>query len=183
MADKKVPKKEVPRKRGMSFEPQTIGTDGEGKHVVLDDNPYIALHSASHGWLFYCPRDNEYYASDTDNPMPRDLFEKKFLPYLRWAYDKFETEEVEVADPADLRGIRKIKVERLMSTFPPTPENIAAIREGIVKSALQAGADVDMKEIWAKTSPTELVLTEKDSMILDNASTAERLLRKINKSF
>jgi hypothetical protein len=182
MSDKS-PKREVPRKKGMSFEPQTIGTDGEGKHVVIDDNPYIALNSASHGWLYYCPRDNAYYASDTDNPMPDDLFSQKFLPQLRWNFDKFEEDEVEVVDPMDQRGIRKIKVERLTSTFPPTPANIAAVREGMIKSALAAGATPDMQEIWAKTSPTHLELTDKDKLILDSASPSERLLRKINKSF
>ena len=158
------------KKKGMSFEPEVIGSGDEGEHIILDSNPYVMLNSISQGTIYYCPRDNKYYLSESEEPCPEELFKEKFLPYLRWDYDVFET--------ATLKDGSTKKV----SIFPPSPENIAKKRADLIQEAVDNAETPDMEAIIEATTPKELRLNDTYEKLIDQASPDERMARRINRS-
>lgn len=178
MSEKKAEKKY--NKTGFSFEPEIIGSDPEGKHIILDANHYIMLGSASQGQVFYCPKENKYYAGEGSQPINEKRFKEHFLPYLRWDHDQL----VEITVPGtDKNGkAATLPTGCYRSEFPPTPENISAKRAELIQAAVSRSETPDMAEIYASTAPRELLSNEKFMAELDDAPADIRLARRINKA-
>lgn len=175
-------KREVEKQVGFSFNPEVLGADAEGHHIVLDANHCVILGSVTQGTVYYSPRDNKYYGGVGSKELDRDIFEKKILPYLRWDYDQLE-EEVLVTERPDEKGAMvsvPLKTGRIISKFPPTPENIKAKRDEYIKAALTNGEQPDLKKLYNKTSPNRLLNNEEYEAKMDRANPTERLLRRYN---
>jgi hypothetical protein len=175
-------KKEPEEKLGFSFEPETLGLDGEGKFVVTSANHYTLLMTASLGSLAYTAKDNKYWLAP-DKECPRDLLESKFLPYLRWKFDVLEDEIVpSEREDASGRAVKvSLKTGRKISKFPPTPENISAKRSEMLAAAFKAGKTADQAKIYAETSPVEMLEHEDFDALLDKSNLMQRLARRINR--
>lgn len=146
-----------------SFQPDSIGKDADGTHKVDNANSYVMLQSQTQGVLFYTPLTNKYWIAP-EKECPKELFEKKFLPYLRWGFDEVQTSE----------DGQKINL------FPATPENIAIKRKELLEEAMKSGDVIDQKKINSLTSPTTLSNNEVFESKLDKSNSDDKLIRRLN---
>lgn len=160
-----------------SFKPDTVKVARDGEHTIVRDNSYIALASATQGSIFYTPKDNKYWITE-GKECPKDVFKERFLPYLRWKFDEIVEETVlkrnEKGDEI------QVKTGRKTSSFPPTPENIAKVRQDLLENAVIEGKEIDQTEIYRQTSPTMLTNNDKFESMLDKAPADEKLARRLN---
>jgi hypothetical protein len=172
MADKK-------DRKGFSFQPDVISANRSGEHQINKklSNPYVMLQSQTQGKLFYTPKDNKYWIAPGVE-CTQDRFEEKYLAYLRWDFDEIIEEVVEKEDSKGKTV--SLKTGRAISTFPPTPENIAAKRKELLDAAVASGDDIDQEEILSKTSPTQLLNNDLFESMLDKTSADEKLARRLN---
>jgi hypothetical protein len=166
------------KKVGLSFEPELIGEGPGGEHVIKDANHFIMLGSASNGTIFYIPRENAYYANPGGQPNVKKILDAK-MPFLRWDFDVMEEEEVSTTDSAGKPRTVKLPAK---SSFPPTPENIAAKRTELMAAAVAKGEVPDMKKIYAATSPKELTETPEFLAELDQRTAPKKIADRINRN-
>lgn len=167
--------KEKPVKLGFTYEPELIGSGPNGEMTVVDANHYIILQSASVGKIVYTYKDNKYWTGENAE-CPEELLKSKFLPYLRWKFDVLE-DEVVMAERND--KMVPIKTGRKISSFPPSPENIAAKRKEMISAALKSGEEANLKQIWNATAPVRLVENEAFEAMIDKTPEFLKMARKL----
>lgn len=156
--------KESRKATGFSFSPEVIQTGPNGEHMVADAAHYVLFISHTNGQLAYVPKENKYYISEGNECKPARL--KELMPYLRWEFDELE-EEV----------IKGVKTGRLVSKFPPTPENIELKRQELMKGETLT---VElMKTIHARTAPNQLLENETFTKYLNEVPEDVRLARRL----
>ena len=161
------------------FQPDKIQRDPKtGGHKVVRDNPVRILESATQGKLFFAETENKYYIADGVE-CPEDKFKDHYLPYLRWDFDEF-VEEVIVKEDSKGNDI-EIKTGRKVSTFPPTPENIADKRKELIQAAIENGDDIDKAKINVLTSPRTLRNHDEMEAALDKGPAWQELVRRLTK--
>jgi hypothetical protein len=173
--------------KAFSFQPEVITSGPEGEHVIVDALHYICLGSQTQGNLFYTPKVNKYWISQ-GTECSKELLKEKFIPYLRWDFDELEPEAIEkIEEYQDDKGkahFRKIKVMtgRVVSKFPPSPENIDIQRKKILEQHMNEGKTISLEKLYELTAPRALLNNERFESMLDQSHADEKLARRLNSS-
>lgn len=153
-----------------SFEPDILGSDARGHTTIEDSNPYLVLDAFGVGTIYFTIKDGKFWLNK-GKECPDSIFESTYQPYLCWDYDQFveqeqfrEIEEVVTDAKTGKETVSTRKVSdglRTVNKFPCNTKNIRAKRSEIIRELAANGIDFDREEIYAKTSPRQM-LTKKD---------------------
>ena len=178
-------------KKGFSHSPSAIKTGENGQHIIDEkaSNHHIILASATQGVIYYTYKDNKYWSGENQE-ISEELFEKQFLPYLSWKFDKMEDEVVEqpkkdekgeiVLDKKDNPVMIKIATGRKVNVFPPSPANIEKKRKEILLEASDKGESKSLQEIYLETAPKKLKNSERFEKQIEEGTPEDALARRIN---
>lgn len=176
-----------------SFAPHAL-KKGKDDTLEIDKEAsleYIMLGSQTQGTIYYTPKTNQYWAAP-GKEMSKERFKEQFEQFLSWDYDKVEDEIIEKPqlDKAgkvveDAKG--KVKLEKVatgnkVNVNPPSPENILKKRQELLAKAMKEGKSISEDKLIALTSPRRLKNKPEFEARLNNFTSDELLIRRLNKS-
>lgn len=148
---------------------------GSGEYLEQKDDEasqeFICLISLQIGRVYYSIKTNTYHGNVNSPPLRPDIFERDFLPYLRWDFDEFN--EVTVREGQE-NVTRTTK-----SLFPPTPENIAKKRKELIAAFIDEEKVPEMDAIRLATCPRALLNTAELEDTLRKPKYDVRMIQKL----